>query len=336
MVKNQDKEMVEWKENSDPLEWDAMVVSLQGHPLQSAQWGNARERTEGIKEYRWVAYQHGAPVFIARFEERRILKWIKIAWVPKGPIFFQEHKKSLQDAFIRRLKAKNFHFCVLNPWGKVENHQLSDSYFYTIWVNLKLGKDKLWQQLSKQFRYDVRKATRDGVTIEKTVSTPDVKMFYDQCRAVSHMKKFHLNTSFEFMSELLQANNDHVESFLFVARYQGKLCGGAFVIRCGTNIHYMWGAIDRTFSKLTIGEALQWHIIEWALSQGCYKYDLEGVNPKLNTGVNHFKRKLSGELIACCGTEIKPLSTLFRLFSFIFEVEWILRILKKLVHYAKG
>lgn len=313
--------LFEWKENLKPAEWDAALASLQGHPLQSAQWGDARKQVEGIKDTRWAAFKDGQPVYLVRFETRKILKWIKIAWVPCGPTLLDAHYELvLQKEFLQRLHSQRFSLCVMNRWQKITPHQVNKTCVNTIWVDLTIGQEKLWADLHKQCRNDVRRAKKKGVSIERVSSKAEIEAFYQLCQTTSRNKKFYLNTSDKLMSQLLQSEPGGVESNLFVARHEGHFCGGAFIIRCGESIHYLWGATDRQYAKLSIGEALQWEVIEWALSQQCKKYDLEGIDEKKNSGTYHFKKKLGGEVVTLPGVQFLILNKHINAIASFFQI----------------
>ena len=292
--------VIEWKENISPDIWDSILADMQGHPLQSAYWGDARKSTENSRDIRFAAFENGEPIFMARCEERRFLKIFRIAWVPQGPIIAQGScLEDLKKEFFQHLRKKGFLFCVITPWEKIFPDSTKKLFAKTIWIDLTSGKDKLWSNVTKQFRSDVRRSKKLGIVIEKSNEKKYVDEFYQLCRHVSKIKKFTLYGSEKLMSYLLEKSTfKEIESYLFTARHNEKLCGGAFVIRCGSSVHYMWAAVDRALSRFNIGEAIQWEIIEWALEKKCRLYDLEGIDPKKNPGTYHFKKKLGGEIIS--------------------------------------
>ena len=313
--------MFEWREGLNSQEWDAILSSMRGHVLQSAKWGDGRKLSDGMVDHRWVAFKDGIPVYLIRFEERRILGIVKIAWAPKGPVSIKRDDESIvHNEFLRRLKKKGYFLCTTNPW-EVDQGHTKNSTFYTIWLDLTLGKERLWKNLHKQFRYDVRRATKLGVIVKKSKAKGDVGLFYILCKSLSRHKGFHFSASLSLMTRLLEySENDQVESYVFCAWHDEKFCGGAFVVRCGENVHYMWAAVDRRFSHLSIGEAIQWEIIEWALSLQCKKYDLEGITLKQNDGVAAFKKKLGGRIVAYPGVLIYPLNKSGKLISGLLKI----------------
>ncbi|OGT45938.1 MAG: hypothetical protein A3E83_02540 [Gammaproteobacteria bacterium RIFCSPHIGHO2_12_FULL_41_20] len=300
----------EWKDNLSAEEWDTILSKLNGHPLQSAQWGDSRKSSCGINYYRWVAFKGGIPVFLARLEERYYLKFFKIAWIPKGPVTLDYSDKVIEKEFLHQLKKKQFILCVTNPWRRIEPINNINSYYYTVWIDLTVGKEKLWMNLQKQCRNDIKRAKKLGVVISQSDSLDDLNAFYSICERVSKSKGFSLGNAHNTMHHLLlnQYDCDSVKSHLFLARYEGNICGGAFLMRCGEGVHYLWGAVDRNkYSHFCIGEALQWGIIEWASDNNYKKYDLEGISSKQNSGVDHFKKKLGGTIIAYPNIQVYPL-----------------------------
>lgn len=327
--------MFNWKENLSTDEWDDMIARFGGHPLQSTIWGEARKANDNIQYHRWVAFTNNNPIFLARFEIRTFLKWFKIAWLPRGPIILDASLRStVYEAFFNRLKQKGFIFCITNPWKKLTEATNKKNTFLTIWLDLTIGKEALWNNLQKQFRYGVRRAIKLGVKIERSQSTDDIVAFNQLCASISIKKDFQMRTSSALMSALTNGNSKSIEAHLFTAKFEDKLCGGAFIIRCGDSIHYMWGGIDRAYSHLCVGEAIQWAAVEWAVDQSCKLYDLEGITANQNSGVDIFKKKLGGEVVINPGINIHalywPHNLLAKCSSLIVEVVPHLKKYKKL------
>jgi len=90
-------------------DWDRALADLGGHPLQSALWGDARARIDGIENHRWAALLDGRPVLMARFEVRRVLRLGRVAWLPRGPTMAAgEVSGVLYDEFLDRLRQQGY------------------------------------------------------------------------------------------------------------------------------------------------------------------------------------------------------------------------------------
>jgi hypothetical protein len=282
-------------------DWDRALAQLGGHPWQSALWGNARRNVDHVIDHRWLVRRGDDIVQMIRLEERRIPGIGRVAWVPRGPTTAGGDAApfEFEPAIIDGLGQRGFVAAVANPWRR-NPLQTRDALPpvtapRTIWIDLRVGQDQLWHNLERQYRYGVGRAQREGVVVEDTRDPARVTEFFGLCGQISRTKGFQLRTSERLMSHLLEARDQHVGAHLFAARYKGRMAAGAFVLRCGKSIHYLWGASDRTFSRQRAAEAVHWGIMQWAVKLGCARYDLEGIDPEGNAGTYAFKKKMGGE-----------------------------------------
>lgn len=299
------EQALEWRNDLDSPNWDRAVAALGGHPLQSALWGNARRTADGIVDHRWIALYEGKPVWMARIEERRLpaLGWV--GWMPRGPTgdLVAELPAKLQT----RLERSGMVLLITDRWqargGDAATGTLAPR---TIWIDLTVGLERLSQNLDKKMRRGLGRARRVGVTVDMSTGGADIADFFALCRAVSERKEFHFPVSLLVMEQLLSSPAATVEARLFLARYQGRIGAGAFIIRSGRSLHYFWGAMNREASEARVGEAVQWAVIEWGIAQGCTRYDLEGIDPVRNPGTYAFKKKMGGQEVALIGKRYYP------------------------------
>ncbi len=294
-----------WKEASN-RNFDSLVSALGGHPLQTGAWGNAREKVDDIEQIKLVAQVKGEIIAAARVEIRRIPLVGKIAWIPKGPVFDKiVPLDALMHSLALELGQRKFVAYAFNPWTKIDGSSNSEQ---TIQIDLKISKDKLLENVDSKARYSIRKAYRDGVEISLSKSKDDLSNFFNLCLKVSKKKGFTLPGSEELIATLLKSYSQQVEVHFFVAYLKGDLVGGAVLMKSGRNTHYLWGAVDRNFSKYNIGQAIQWRMIEWSKDQKCVLYDMEGINPQKDPGTYNFKRKMGGEIIHLMPLQVCGLS----------------------------
>ena len=307
-----------------PAEWDAALAGLGGHPLQSALWSEARRAEEGLKSRYW-AYRNGQGkiVWMARIEERAMTPIHKLGWIPRGPTFAPDCGISDAD-FHRELKAANFFMAVTDLW-KDANRQaaepgIADHRPRTIWIDLGVGADKLWSNLKGSRRTGVKRAEKSGVVVEQAVDDRTIEAFHRMCLQISALKSFKFDASASLIRRLIRAEpKGGVTAHLFVARHEGGLCAGALILRCGRSIHYMWAGTDRAYSALCPGEALQWAIMQWAVSAGCTRYDLEGIDEAANPGTYAFKKSLGGSEVVLAGQQVLPISMMGQMLSPLVE-----------------
>jgi hypothetical protein len=298
-----------FQEAMDAVAWDKELARLGGHPLQSALWGNARNKVDGIPQlFLACRADNEEPKGLARVEVRNARPVGKVAWIPKGPALSGTDTDDPISSLRSELKLHGFIACITDRYVACD-HEMAEQP-RTIWLDLALGLDALSKALDSQWRYGARRALREGVVIRTTRAPADVSAFFHLCNALSETKGFSLPGSEALMLELIRSSSPDgaVGMTLYVGEVDGMIAGGALVARCGQHLHYLWGASDRRFSKYRVSEAVQWQVIQDGVASGMSRYDLEGIDPAGNPGVYGFKRKMGGHEVTLQGMETTPLS----------------------------
>ena len=300
---------LEWEKNPPSAEWDHALARLNGHPLQSCLWGDARRDLDGIAQQRWLARQDGAPLWMIRVEERKVLGG-KIAWSPRGPTARTvDLTLSVPPGFEKQLKAEGFSLLIMDPWIRVGESLTVDVPHgtrrlpQTIWLDLSVGTDAIYANFHTQMRKGVQRAKRGGIRVETTCDPGRIVEFIALCKSVSQKKGFELRATSAFIDALLRMSerSNGAEAAQFVSLKGDMLASGLFVIRVGRNVHQIWGATNRDMRRDRVGEACQWGVIEWAIGRGCTRYDLEGIDRINNPSVYEFKKRLGGVEITLHG-----------------------------------
>jgi len=313
-----------WSKDPPAAEWDYALAALRGHPLQSSVWGRARTMVHGVAEHRWLLRRGGEPVWMIRVEERKIGPIAKIAWAPRGPASeTAELSLSTPPGFPERLRAEGFSLLITDPWIKVNGgaarspDDIGGTRPRTIWLDLSLGANAIFQGFHKLMRWGVRRAARGGVVVKATSDAARIRDFVDLCVSIGDRKGFQPRVTPAMIHALLSLSScsENVKAAQFVSCKDRKLGSGLFVMRVGRSLHQIWGGLDRDFRQDHVGEACQWAVIEWALAQGCTRYDLEGIDPINNPSVYQFKRRLGGEEVTLHGHKHFPISCIGQLAS---------------------
>lgn len=297
------------QEEIDVFAWDEELARLGGHPLQSAVWGNARYKVDGISQLFFVCRTDKEDIRgLARVEVRNARPAGKVAWIPKGPALSGTDTHDLIVSLAAELKQLGFIACITDCYVPPDIERSGQPR--TIWLDLSLGLESLSKDLDSQWRYGARRALREGVVVRTGTSMTDVSAFFHLCNALSQTKGFTLPGSEALMQALVQSSSpdNAVGMMLYVGEVDGEIAGGALVARCGQHLHYLWGASNRRYSKYRVSEAVQWQIVQDGVASGMTRYDLEGIDPAGNPGVYEFKRKMGGREVALCGMEARPLT----------------------------
>ncbi|NCU37982.1 peptidoglycan bridge formation glycyltransferase FemA/FemB family protein [Candidatus Saccharibacteria bacterium] len=152
----------------------------------------------------------------------------------------------------------------------------------TVVVDLTPDLEAILKALPQKGRHAIRRAERDGVTVEMVESTPEnCDHMYNLFKETAVGAGFVIRPRtyyHEFYSRYSAAGQGQ----LFFAYFDGKLVAGAYVLLYGDKSTYKDGASVREKATYGASHYLQWKVIEWAKSKGSVAHDLCGTPPAVD------------------------------------------------------
>jgi len=160
---------------------------------------------------------------------------------------------------------------------------------YTYAINLRLNKEKLWENFSPERRNDIRKANNDGVKIFKgsdknTLMELIIKSLTRQNKVIDikSLKKI----VFKFSSE--------INSFYFIAYYKEKPISVSFCIHDKKTAYYVIGGYDSKNKHHGAGVSTLWECIKHAKNLDLKEFDFDG---SMIPNIERFFRGFGGQLV---------------------------------------
>jgi lipid II:glycine glycyltransferase (peptidoglycan interpeptide bridge formation enzyme) len=265
--------------------WDRAVTAAGGHLLQSWSWGELKarhgwrveririERPEG-QAYAQVLFRHRGPV--------------SIGYVPRGPATSGDaqavfpHLVGELDRVCRRHRAVSL---MVEPDRRLGLSGSARSHGFvrgpghvqpsrTVKVPL-LDDEALIAQMHQKNRYNIRLATRRGVTAERAV--PDaaaVGCFYALLVDTAGRNAFGIHTA-SYYADFLGLFGD--DAVLLFAKVDGQVAATAIAARFGDGAAYMYGGSSTTLRADGAAFLLQYEAMRWARDRGARSYDLWGI-----------------------------------------------------------
>ncbi len=159
--------------------------------------------------------------------------------------------------------------------------------FYGHGLDLTVGEDKLFSQLESSVRRAIRKAEKNGVTVEILESVEAVRIFYSlQCQT---RKKHGLPPQpFKFFLNIHRHILSQNMGTVVVARHQGRPIAASVYFNVGEHAVYKYGASDEAFQDLRGGNLVMWAAIKEFMRRGAKHLDL-GRTSIANEGLRKFK-----------------------------------------------
>lgn len=199
--------------------------------------------------------------------------------------------------------------------------------------------EELLALLHRDTRRCIRKAGKEGVTIEPATKEKDVRNFYEIFSTFSVDKGF-MSRGLDYQLKLWETYIEPKNGRLFLAKYKGEIIGGLICIMFGKKCLAMHMGTPYRFQKLQTYYAYVWEGISWAKENGCEWFSFRGVGT--TPSQEYFKKKFMPDVVALVGYYDLPFRPLlYRLFYFaefsVLPRAWpVLIRLRKLYHWTLG
>jgi lipid II:glycine glycyltransferase (peptidoglycan interpeptide bridge formation enzyme) len=314
----------------EPSAWDRFVVDREGHLLQTAAWGALKS------QFGWRDEQVGITrddelVAGAQMLTRRLPTGLgRLAYVPKGPLMDwddQPQVSPLLTTLDRAARARGAIALTLEP-------DLPDEAIYcerlralgfspspldsvqprrTIIVDISPDEDTILAAMKQKTRYNVRLATRKGVTVREAAES-DLPIFHALTAVTATRDRFGVHTP-DYYEAAYRLFVPQGRARLLLAEFEGEPVAAVMAFALPPRAWYFYGASSNTHRERMPTYLLQWETMRWAKSLGCTTYDLYGVPDEDKEvledeftqrsdglwGVYRFKRGFGGLLVRSVG-----------------------------------
>jgi len=177
-------------------------------------------------------------------------------------------------------------------------------------------EDEIFKAFHQKTRYNVRLATKKGVTI-KDGTKEDLKDFH-KIMVTTGIRDGFITRPLEYFEKMYdELGPEHMKVLL--AYYEGKPIAGVIPIMYGNKTWYLYGASSNEHRNLMPNYLLQWEMIKIALSRKSDIYDLRGV-PGIadnSNGLYRMKKGFGAEYTEFVGEVYMPYKPLmYNLYKF--------------------
>ena len=141
------------------------------------------------------------------------------------------------------------------------------SFYYRHVLKLSPDVDALYSQLKSSTKRNIKKASREGVSVFQNNSLEGIKMFY-RMHCLTRKKNGVPPQPFYFFERIYDhiISRDHGQVLL--AAHQGKTIAGAIFLHFGNEAIYKFGASDRSYLHLRPNDLVMWEAIQWYCRSG--------------------------------------------------------------------
>ena len=234
--------------------------------------------------------------------------------IPCGPLINWEDKKIVRDVLDRIHKIATEEKCVfvrIRPQliASAENLRLLENLGlkkspmhlaaeHTVIINLTESEENLLADMRRQTRYEVRRASKLGITVERSRTEEIFKEFHKIQVETAKRQNFvppDLKT--------LMVERENLDSEIYIAKTaEGEPIAYGLIIKDGKEAEYYEAASTPLNRKLPGAYALLWQAMKDLKFEGYERFNLWGIAPAGQphhryAGVTTFKTGFGGEIV---------------------------------------
>lgn len=144
----------------------------------------------------------------------------------------------------------------------------------TIHLDLTPAPERLLAGMSKGHRADIKRATREGVTVREGGSFVDLDAFYAILQETGARARFAIHAR-AYYASVLDLFGDAVR--LWLAEHNGAPIATAMTAAWGATAIYLYSGSTTAGLQCGAQHAIQWRAIQWARARGATRYDFWGI-----------------------------------------------------------
>jgi len=263
-----------------------------------------------------------------------LIDWQDTALTRRLFALIKKTAKAEKCAFVRfrpQLTNAPEHQALLEPLGlrRAPMHLAAE---HTVIIDLTKSEEELMSAMRRQTRYEVRRATKLGITIEHGHSEALFREFHavqTETAARQHFFPPNLDT---LLAERTALNQNGTSAEIYVAKSaEGQPIAYGLILTSGREAEYYEAASTELNHHLPGAYALEWQVMRDLKKQGIERYNLWGIaptdpktgKPQKNhrySGVTTFKTGFGGKIIQFIPAQDLVVSPLRYAFNWVIEI----------------
>ena len=299
------------------------------HPLQTWEWGEFRKTTE-VKVVRRGIFENENLVSGFQLTIHKIPSThFTIGYLPKGELPTKEVLEELREIG----KDNNCLFIKLEPNILAKNVKIDSSLTksphplftkYSFWLDLTRSEEELMLKMKSKTRYNVRLASRKGVTIVEDNSDTAFEEYLKLTMETTKRQHFFAHTK-GYHRKMWSALYPIGMAHLLKAVYKGETVVSWVLFLHNDILYYPYGSSASKNKDTMASNLLMWEVIRWGKEHYAKLFDMWGAlgpdpDPKDSWyGFHRFKEGYGATHVEFVGTYdlvLKPV--LYRLYNLVF------------------
>jgi hypothetical protein len=161
-------------------------------------------------------------------------------------------------------------------------------------LDLRPDLDSLWQGLHSSSRRAIRKAQRNGVTVQIADGREQLRTFIEMHHGIRKYKYRMLAQPYRFFDRIWHHFIEQGSGILMIAVLGDRIIGGALFLEWKDTLYYKFNASDPVYLSHRPNDLLIWEGIQYGKARGLAHLDF-GLSDWDQEGLVRYKRKFASE-----------------------------------------
>lgn len=279
------------------------------HPMQSYEWGEARESL-GTQVVRFALYDDRTLIDVYQMTVHALPLGFAIGYVARSSV----PTKEIIDAVREFAQLHKIFFIKWEPYVPFDQEKELSSFrgmrvsgqpLFTEWnleVDLERDVNQIFDSFSKNTRYAVRYAEKHGVVVREMSTDEGFQIFADLYFDTCRRQKYHGHNR-TYHRALWEAGKKAGYARIYVAFYNDKPHTAFQVYFFNGRAYYPYSGSSGEDRTVSAGQFLMWQVIQDAKIAGCTVLDLWGALPESHdpkdpwSGFTRFKQGFGSQYV---------------------------------------
>ena len=274
--------------------WDATLAALPGASFFCTQaWAKVLQASYGYTPLYFARMDSGAPVAVLPIMEVSSFltgnRGVSLPFtdyceplVPHEQVFYVLFDEAKQEA-----KRRGWKYIDLRMTNGILRKEKPSLFFHGHTLDLGVGQEELFRQITDANRRNIRKAEKCGVEVGIESSLDALREFYP-LNCLTRRRHGLPPQPWQFFENVHREVIAKGKGITALARHEGKTVSANVYFHFGEKAMFKFGASDMRLQHLRAGNLVMWEAIRYYAGKGCKSLCFGRTEPE-NEGLRRFK-----------------------------------------------
>lgn len=184
-------------------------------------------------------------------------------------------------------RVRRWRYLLAHGGGELGKSPATTPSYYSHDISLASGANEVFRGFDESVRRAIKKAQRDGVSVEVASNIESVRSFYS-LHCLTRQRHGLPPQPWAFFAQIHRHLIGVGQGFVGLARHQGRAIAGGLFLQAGRKAMFKFGASDKACQALRPNNLVMWEAIQQLIRHGVKLLDL-GRTSLANEGLRRFK-----------------------------------------------